>query len=77
MRVARQSDSYDVEDRHYQQLIKTMLPTASQTKHLPFGFELVQEAVVGKTKSQSSGSRNQTLSSDDFSPSSAQGESTA
>ena len=66
-------EPYDVDDPEYQMFIKTMLPTAKMTEHLPIGFELVQEA---KTKSQSS-SRNHTQSSDDFSPSSAQGKSTA
>ena len=66
-------EPYDVDDPEHQMFIKSMLPTAKMTEYLPIGFELVQEA---KTKSQSS-SRNHTQSSDDFSPSSAQGKSTA
>ena len=61
-------EPYDVDDPAYQKLLKTMLPTATMTQHLPVGFELVQEAYVGQTKSQSSSSRNQTMSSDDCSP---------
>ena len=61
-------EPYDFDDPAYQKLLKTMLPTKQMIQQLPVGFELVHEAFVGKDKSQSSSSRNQTMSSDDCSP---------